>query len=104
MLTTLTSPKITVIRPQGHLKDTKASEFERDMISALTQETDTTLLVNLELVESIDSYGLMSLVSALKLANKLERNFQICSVSPSVKIILELTQLDGVLKICEPEI
>ena len=43
----------------------------------------------------------MALVSGLKLAQHLERRFGICSVSPSVQIVFELTQLDQVFEIYE---
>jgi len=43
----------------------------------------------------------MALVSALKLAQKLGRRFSLCSVSPSLKIIFELTQVDKVFEIFE---
>ncbi|MFN6566771.1 anti-anti-sigma factor [Nostoc minutum NIES-26] len=96
-------PKITVIRPQGFLNATNALELERDMTTALTQDDVSMLLIDLAAVESLDSCGLMALVSALKLAQSLERNFKLCSVPPSIKIIFELTQLDGVFEISEDE-
>ncbi|MBD2447947.1 STAS domain-containing protein [Nostoc sp. FACHB-152] len=91
-------PKITVIRPQGKLNAVNALEFERDLTAALTQNNVSTLLVDLAMVESLDSAGLMALVSALKLAQKLGRSLKLCSVSPAIKIIFELTQLDGVFE------
>src|SRR5689334_25402079 len=100
----LECPKIAVIRPQGFLNATNALEFERDLTKALTQDDISILEVDLAAVESLDSSGLMALVSALKLAQSLERSFRLCSVSPSIKIIFELTQLDGVFEILEEEV
>ncbi|ARV61383.1 anti-anti-sigma factor [Nostocales cyanobacterium HT-58-2] len=94
-------PKITVISPQGCLNATNALEFETNLTKALAKDGISILLVDLESVESIDSVGLMALVSALKLAQKLGKRFSLCSVSPSLKIIFELTQLDRVFEICE---
>ncbi|MDF5716013.1 MAG: STAS domain-containing protein [Rhizonema sp. NSF051] len=99
MQSVLSYPKIIVISPQGTLNSANALEFERDLIKALTQDQNTVLLINLEQVESLDNAGLMALVSALKLAQKLERGFSLCSVNPSIQIIFELTQLDRVLQI-----
>jgi anti-anti-sigma factor len=99
MQAVLNSPKIAVIRPQGYLNATNALEFERELSTTLAQDDVTSLLVDLAAVESVDSSGLMSLVSALKLAQKLGKGFQLDSVSPAIRIILELTQLDQVFAI-----
>lgn len=99
MLPVLTYPTITVIRPQGCLNATNAWELERDLTTALAQDGNTILLVDLASVESIDSAGLMVLVSALKLAGRLGRSFRVGSVSPAIRIIFELTQLDRVFEI-----
>lgn len=98
MQAVLECPKITVIRPQGNLNAANALEFERDLTTALTQNDVSILLVDLATVESLDSAGLMALVSALKLAQSLERSLKLCCVSPAIKIIFELTQLDGVFE------
>ncbi|MBH8553128.1 STAS domain-containing protein [Nostocaceae cyanobacterium CENA357] len=103
MQAVLDSPQITVIRPQGILNATNALEFERDLTTALTQDDTSALLVDLAAVESLDSAGLMALVSALKLAQSLGRSLQLDSVSPSVRMIFELTQLDGIFEIFEGE-
>ncbi len=101
MQAVLESPKITVIRPQSCLNAANALEFERDLTAVLTQDDISILVVDLAAVESIDSAGLMALVSALKLAQSLGRRFSLCGVSPAIKIIFELTQLDGVFEIIE---
>jgi anti-sigma B factor antagonist len=98
-LKTLSDPKLTVIRPQSCLNATNAEEFERDMSVALAEDTNTIVLVDLGLVESLDSVGLMSLVSAIKRAESLGKSFRVSSVSSTIRIIFELTQLDRVLKI-----
>jgi anti-anti-sigma factor len=67
----------------------------------VAKERYKNMLVDLEQVESLDSAGLMALVYSLKLAQALDIRFSICSVSPSIRIILELTQLDRVFEIFE---
>jgi len=91
-------PRITLICPQGVLNATNATEFQRELETAVW-ERHSNLLVDLEQVESLDSAGLMALVSALKLAQSLGKRFSLCSVSASMKIIFELTQLDRVFEI-----
>ncbi len=95
------SPKIAVIRPQSCLNAANALEFERDLTTALTQNDISILVVDFAAVESLDSAGLMALVSALKLAQSLGRGFSLCDVSPAIKIIFELTQLNEVFEIIE---
>jgi anti-sigma B factor antagonist len=101
MQATLDYPKITIIRPQGCINGTKSLELESDLIAALTRDGISTLLVDLEYVESLDCAGLMALVSALKLAQRLERRFSLCSPSPLLRMMFELTQLDRVFEIFE---
>jgi anti-sigma B factor antagonist len=106
MQVVLKRPTITIIHPHGSLNAANAWEFERELTTALTPDHISTLVVNLAAVESLDSAGLMALLSTLKLANKLGKKLQLCSVSSSIRIIFELTQLDGVLEILpsEPEV
>ncbi|PMB26094.1 STAS domain-containing protein [Fischerella thermalis] len=99
MQAVLKNPTITVLRPQGSLNAANALEFQQDLTKALAQNTSNRLLVDLEQVEALDSAGLMALVSALKFAQDLGRQFSLCSVSPSIRIVFELTQLDKVFDI-----
>jgi anti-sigma B factor antagonist len=101
MQVVLNNPKITVIRPQGSLNAAIALQFEQELIAAVSQQGNNFLLVDLEKVESIDSAGLMALVSALKLSQRLGQRFSLCSISPSIRIIFELTQLDQVFEILD---
>jgi anti-sigma B factor antagonist len=103
MPTILNYPRVTVIRPQGYFNASNAWQFEREMTAALAQQENTTLVVDLSSVESLDSAGVMALVSALKVADSLGKKLRLASVSPSIKIIFELTQLDQVFEIWELE-
>lgn len=104
MQAVLENPKITVIHLQGFLNATNALEIERDLTTALVQDGVSTLLVDLAAVESLDSSGLMALVSALKVAQSLGKSFKLYSVSPSIRIIFELTQLDEVFDLFEQKV
>ncbi|MBW4614999.1 MAG: STAS domain-containing protein [Desmonostoc vinosum HA7617-LM4] len=96
-------PKVKITRLQGSLNAANALEFERDLTTALAQDEISIFVADLAAVESIDSAGLMALVSVLKLAGNLGRSFRLCSISPSIRIIFELTQLDSVFEIFESE-
>lgn len=101
MSTTIAYPKTTVICPHGAINASNASDFQQRMVKAVAQDGCANLLVNLEQVESLDSAGLMALVSSLRLAQSLGRRFSLCCVSPAIRIIFELTQLDRVFEIYE---
>ena len=99
MHATIASSQLTVIRPQGHLNAANAPEFGRQLTSAIAKDRPTVVLVDMERVESLDSAGLMVLVSALSQAQQQNYQFSLCSLSASIRIIFELTQLDRVFEI-----
>jgi len=101
MQSTLVRPQLTVICPQENINAANATEFQRQLTTAVASEDLSVLLVDMEQVEYIDSAGLMALVSTLTLAQRLERRFALCTLSPSVRMILELTQLDRVFETFE---
>ncbi|MBW4666210.1 MAG: STAS domain-containing protein [Cyanomargarita calcarea GSE-NOS-MK-12-04C] len=103
MQAVLNYPKITVVRPQGSLNAANALEFERDLTTALAQKDNAVTLVDLEKLESLDSAGLMALVSGLKVSQSLGKRLSLCSLPASIKIVFELTQLDGAFEIFESE-
>lgn len=97
----IASSLLTVIRPQGHINAANAPEFERQLTASIAANRPTVVLVDMEQVESLDSAGLMVLVSALSQAQRQNYQFSLCSLSPSIRIIFELTQLDRVFEIFE---
>jgi anti-anti-sigma factor len=101
MQTITAYPEITVIRPSGPFNASNASEFQQRMVTVISQTGYSSVLVDLEQVESLDSAGLIALVRVLRLAQSLGKRFSLCSVSPSVRIVFELTQLDGAFEIFE---
>jgi anti-sigma B factor antagonist len=101
MSTKIAYPEITVICPHGAVNALNAGDFQQEMAKAVSHDRGSGVLVNLEQVESLDSAGLMALVSSLKLAQSLGSRFSLCGVSPAIRIIFELTQLDRVFEIFE---
>jgi anti-sigma B factor antagonist len=99
MSTTIAYPEVTIICPHGAVNASNAGEFQQEIAKAVAQTKKSNLLVNLEQVESLDSAGLMALVSSLRLAQSIGTRFGLCGVSPSIRIIFELTQLDRVFEI-----
>ncbi|MEM9003768.1 MAG: STAS domain-containing protein [Cyanobacteria bacterium P01_F01_bin.86] len=85
---------LTVVQPSGVLNAANASELQVKLSEQIESEKSTGLMVDMSQVESLDSAGLVSLVSALRLARNLSKRFCLSSVPPSVRIVFELTQLD----------
>ncbi len=96
----LVRPQV-IIRPSGSLNGAIAAEFQSQLAAAVLSEQSSALLIDLSQVDAIDSAGLMALVSALNLAKANDKQLSLCSVSWSIRIIFELTQLDGVFQIFE---
>ena len=101
MPTLLARKPITVIRPLEHLNAATSGEFGRQLMTAISAPGVVAVVVDFAEVTFMDSAGLMALVSGLKQAKKMGRSFSICSVSPGIRMILELSKLDRVFKIFE---
>lgn len=101
MQTAIQPNNVTVVRLEGHLNASNAEHVRQQLTSAVSARTAPRVLVDMENMESLDSAGLMALVSALKLAQRLGIQFALCAVSPAIRIIFELTQLDRVFEMTD---
>jgi anti-sigma B factor antagonist len=101
MQTMFVKPQITVFHANGYVNAANAGGFQRELATAVAAPDVSIFLLDMKQIEYIDSAGLMTVVSALNLAQSLGRRFIICSVSPAVRMIFELTQLDRVFEIVE---
>lgn len=95
----LAKSSITCVQPTGHINASNSSAFQQHLESALSQQPLQSLLVDLSQVESLDSAGLMALVSAHSLAQQSNVDLHLCGISPTIQIIFEVTQLDRVFRI-----
>ncbi|MCT7985130.1 STAS domain-containing protein [Laspinema sp. A4] len=101
MLTNVASPEISLIQLQGEFNASNAAALQSQLTSVVQSSIPSTVLVDMENVNFLDSAGLMALVSAMSLAHRLNRRFSLCGVSPSIRIIFEITQLDRVFELFE---
>lgn len=107
MQTLLTRPQktyietVAVLQPQGSLSGSSVAWFLRQVNAAMACEDHSSLVVDMNQVDLIDNEGLMAIVHAAKLAQKLNKRFCLCSVSRAVGIVLELARLDSVLEVFE---
>jgi len=101
MQTMIAYPKVTVLRAYGSFNASSATEFQQQLKTTVAADECTVILLDMEHVESIDSAGLMVLVQSLRLVEGWGKRFSLCSFSPALRIIFELTQLDSVFEIFE---
>lgn len=94
-------PQFEVFQISGHLNAANATELQNQLKHKVASSPAQHVVVDMAQVESLDSSGLMVLVGALSFAQRLGRQLVLCSISPSVQIIFELTQLDRVFPIFE---
>lgn len=85
---------LAVVQPSGVLNAANARELQNQLSTQISSTQSTGLMVDMSKVESLDSAGLVSLISGLRLARNLSKRFCLCSVPPSIRIVFELTQLD----------
>lgn len=89
-----------ILQPQGSLSDNSVIWFLNQVNAAVTSE-HSSVVIDMNQVDLIDSVGLMAIVNAMKLAQTANKRFCLCSVPRSVCMVLELAQLDSVLEIFE---
>lgn len=99
MQNVLIRPQTVNIQPSHALNANQVIQFQERLHEAVLAHSHANLLVDMGQVESIDSAGLMVLVAALTTAQRLNKRLALCSVSQSVRMIFELTQLDRVFDI-----
>ncbi|WP_198806738.1 STAS domain-containing protein [Leptolyngbya sp. BL0902] len=92
---------MAVVQAHGSLNASNAHDFHRSLVERIQCDKSAGLVVDMSRVESLDSAGLISLVSALKQARERSKRFCLCSVPPTIRIIFELTQLDRAFEMLE---
>ena len=91
----------TIIQPSGQINAASVELLQQQFVEALSAQACSSLSIDMSQVEALDSAGLMLLVSTLTLAQRLDKRFSLFEISPPVRIIFELTQLDRVFNILE---
>ncbi len=92
---------MAVVQAHGSLNAANAQDFHLSLVEHIQCNQSVGLVVDMSQVESLDSAGLISLVSALKQARQRSKRFYLCAVPPTIRIIFELTQLDRVFDMVE---
>lgn len=96
--TRTTAADATVIRPEGRLNMVAAPGL-RKQLHALVESGSAKLIVDLSGTEFIDSSGLGALISGLKAARQAGGDLRIAAPTRQVVTVLELTNLNRVLRV-----
>lgn len=98
--TRTTASGAVVVRPEGRLDMMSARDF-REQLHAVVRGGDTRVVVDLSGLDAIDSSGLGALISGLKAARQGGGDLRISGAGEQVSAVLELTNLNRVLKAYE---
>ena len=99
-LGTFGKSKITVIEPNCPiLNDQTALELKHTVdaclsLNAPSQTANVTLLIDMHTVESIDSNGLIMLLSIFKTAIANKTSLVLCSIQTQLRLIFEISKMD----------
>lgn len=92
--------QLIVLQPQGPLDLQSGKAIEKQVVGLVPQPQDLWVF-DFAQVNFMDSYGLIALIKALKVARKSGCRLVLCNLQASVRLIFELTQLDSVFEIFE---
>jgi anti-anti-sigma factor len=90
-----------IYTPEGIINETNKSHFQQQLFNFIHNTNNKDILVDFQGVELVDGSGLVVLVNAYNEAKNQRKNFYLFNVSPAVKMIFEISQLDKVLGIRE---
>ena len=92
-----TESGVVVVAPSGRLNMVAAPAL-RKQLNDIVESGTTRIVVDLSATEFIDSSGLGALIAALKIARKAGGDLRIAAPSRQVCTVLELSNLDRVLR------
>jgi anti-sigma B factor antagonist len=95
--TSRTGDGLLVVSPVGRLNMVAAPQL-RAMVAASVTTGDPRVVVDMAGVDFIDSSGLGALVAGLKAARQEGGDLRIARLTPQVLTVLQLTNLDRVLR------
>ena len=92
-----TDSGVVVLRPEGRLNMVAAPDL-REQLRSIIRSGKNRVVVDLSGVDTIDSSGLGALISGLKAARQSGGDLRIAAAGEQATAVLELTNLNRVLK------
>lgn len=93
-----TDQHVSIVSLKGRLDASTASSLD-DVLSALVGSKATQVLVDCRELDYISSAGLRSLLSAAKQFKKISGQISLCSLSPNVKQVFEISGFTSIFPI-----
>ncbi|GAB4080916.1 STAS domain-containing protein [Modestobacter muralis] len=90
-------PDVAVVRPRGRLTMVHAADLRAVVAEALA-DGRTRVVIDLAHCEFMDSSGLGAIIGGLKAARQAGGDLRIAALQPQVMTVLQLTNLDRVLR------
>jgi anti-anti-sigma factor len=92
------NPVIKTFQPAGLLDGIRGSELRQEITSAVENGVEI-ILIDLAAVKLMDSSGLGTLLSSLRIVKAAGAKLFICSVNNSVKMLFEMTKMERIFQI-----
>ncbi|MFN5516538.1 MAG: STAS domain-containing protein [Cyanobacteriota bacterium] len=94
----LFAANLTIFQAAGAITAQNAQDFQTRLCETLEKPDLMGCVVNMENVDFLDSAGLVALIGAFRFAKNLGKALRLSSLTPAVKIIFDVTQLDQVFQ------
>lgn len=102
MISTRKDNEVMIVCPQFDRLDSSSTISFKSKLQEIINNGDKLIVLNLENIKFVDSTGLGSIVSVIKLLSK-EGDLLLCCIDEIIMSMFRLTRMDRVFKICETE-
>jgi len=90
--------ELWVVTPTGDRLDAAQAVAFKEALKQIVDDGANVMLLDLSNIQFLDSSGLGALVAHLKYMG-VERQFELCGLTPTVEKVFKLTRMDGIFKI-----
>jgi anti-sigma B factor antagonist len=94
------SSDIKVVQPLGILDSVCGNQLRRDVADSL-ESKQVNILVDCQGIDFMDSSGLSCLIMTLKNVRSAGGNLALSNINGQIRLLLELTAMEGVIKVYE---
>ncbi len=94
--------EINIVQIEGRLDTTNYGELEHHL-SSLTDNNEVQILLDMDKLEYISSSGLRILLMFLKKVKAADGRFMLCSMSPDIKGIFEISGFINIFEIFDDQ-
>lgn len=94
---------VKVVRPEGALTAATADAFRKEVLTAITSDSASEVAIDMAAVDSVDNSGLVALLAGCDTAKRYRKRISLRDVSPSVRIVFELAQVDRAISMVDQQ-